>query len=101
MMIKHIVFWNVKPEVNGETKEQMMLRIKEMLEALNGEIPGLLHAEVGINKNQKAGAYDICLYSEFPDWDSLAFYQDHPKHVACKGYIGAVAENRAVCDYEV
>ncbi|MBQ7792247.1 MAG: Dabb family protein [Clostridia bacterium] len=99
-MVKHIVFWNIKQEVNGETKEQIMLRMKEMLEALNGKIPGLIKAEVGIDKNRSQAAFDICLYSEFPDWESLNFYQDHPLHVACKDYIGAVAEERAVCDYE-
>ncbi len=99
-MVKHIVFWNVKQEVNGETKEQIMLRMKKMLEALNGQIPGLLKAEVGIDKNRSAAAFDICLYSEFPDWESLSFYQDHPLHVACKDYIGTVAKERAVCDYE-
>lgn len=99
-MVKHIVFWNVKEEVAGETKEQIMLRMKEMLEALNGEIPGLLKVEVGLDKNRSDVAFDICLYSEFPDWESLAYYQDHPKHVACKNYIGKVTKNRAVCDYE-
>ena len=100
-MVKHIVFWNIKNEVYGETKEQIMLRMKEMLEALNGEIPGLLFAEVGIDQNKTDASHDVCLYSEFPDWESLAFYQDHPKHVACKGYIRSVAESRTLCDYEV
>ncbi len=99
-MVKHIVFWNIKQEVNGETKEQIMLRMKKMLEGLNGQIPGLLKAEVGIDKNRSDAAFDICLYSEFPDWESLSFYQDHPLHVACKDYIGTVAQERAVCDYE-
>lgn len=100
-MVKHFVFWNIKQEVNGETKEQIMLRMKEMLENLNGEIPGLLKAEVGIDQNRSEVAYDICLYSEFPDWKSLDEYQVHPKHVACKEYIRSVAESRGVCDYEV
>lgn len=100
-MVKHIVFWKIKNEVNGETKEQIMLRMKTMLEALNGQIPGLLLAEVGVDQNRSAAAYDIVLYSEFPDWESLALYQDHPKHVACKDYIGLAAESRGVCDYEV
>lgn len=99
-MVKHIVFWNIKNEVNGESKEQVMLRIKTMLEELNGKIPGLLKAEVGINKNTNPAAYDICLYSEFPDWESLNLYQDHPLHVACKDYIRAAAEERVLCDYE-
>lgn len=100
-MVKHIVFWNIKQEHNGETKEQIMLRIKKMLEHLNGEIPGLLSLEVGINFNRNQAAYDLCLYSELSDRESLAAYQEHPKHVACKDYIGAVALERAVCDYDV
>lgn len=99
-MIKHIVLWNIKNEAGGESKEQIMLRIKTMLEALNGEIPGLLKLEVGIDKNRGPAAFDIGLYSEFPDWEALADYQIHPKHVACKDYIKSVCEKQAVCDYE-
>ncbi len=99
-MVKHIVFWNIKDNANGESKEQIMLRMKHMLEDLNGKIPGLIKAEVGIDKNGSDAAFDICLYSEFPDWESLDFYQDHPLHVDCKGYIRNVAEERVLCDYE-
>lgn len=100
-MVKHIVFWNIKQEHEGETKEQIMLRIKKMLENLNGEIPGLLALEVGINFNRSQAAYDLCLYSELSDRESLAIYQEHPLHVACKDYIGSVTLERAVCDYDV
>lgn len=100
-MVKHIVFWNIKDEVNGESKAQMMLRMKEMLEDLNGKIPGLLTCEIGFDQNKSDAAYDICLYSEFPDWESLNAYQEHPLHVACKGYIRSIAGSRVLCDYEV
>ena len=99
-MIKHIVCWKIKPQATKEAKEQIMMQMKTMLEGLWGKIPGLLTAEVGIDQNRGAAAYDICLVCTFPDWDSLARYQDHPLHVRCKEYIASVAQDRCVCDYE-
>ncbi len=99
-MVTHIVFWKVSEQNNGESKEQIMLNMKRMLENLIGEIPGLLKLETGIDQSRRNGSYDFCLTCQFPDWESLQVYQNHPKHVACKEYIGAVTLERALCDYE-
>lgn len=45
-MIRHIVFWNLKEEAEGKTKEQNAAVIREGLEALVGKVDGLLMAEV-------------------------------------------------------
>ena len=101
-MVKHIVMWQVAAhEVHG-TKEEVMVKMKEQLEGLKGEIEGLLNIEVGINFNDSPAAYDVVLYSEFVDAAALEYYQTHDKHIAvANDLIRQVATSRAVVDYTV
>ena len=100
-MIKHIVFWKLKEEACGNDKATNAKLIKEKLEALNGEIEGLLIAEVGINFESSDMAADVALYTEFATKEDLAFYQQHPKHKAVQSFVGEVRSSRQVVDYVV
>ena len=71
-MVKHIVIWKLKEE----NKEENALKIKEALEALNGQIPGLLHLEVGFDFSKQESSSDIVLYSEFDSVEHLNSYVD-------------------------
>ncbi len=93
-MIKHIVMWKLKEE----NKMQNALEIKKGLEALVGQIEGLLKLEVGINFNEKG--LDLCLYGEYRDKDALAFYQQHEKHKAMQKVVHAAMAERYVVDFE-
>ena len=97
-MVKHIVFWNIKTDldVDGVYEE-----IKIRVEAMNGEIPGLIKVELGRDFNNSEIAFDIALYSEIENKEALAVYQDHPMHLHVKEFIGAVTSDRAVIDYEM
>jgi hypothetical protein len=97
-MIKHIVFWKVKEDLDYDgVFDEMKIRV----DAMNGEIPGLNHVELGRDFNGSDVAYDIALYSEIESKDALKVYQDHPKHLFVKEFIGAVTSERAVVDYLV
>jgi len=97
-MIKHIVFWKIKEDLDlAGVYEEMKIRV----EAMNGEIPGLMHVELGRDLNGSDVAYDIALYSEIESKDGLKTYQDHPKHQFVKEFIGAVTSERCMVDYEV
>ncbi|MDD4922014.1 MAG: Dabb family protein [Bacteroidales bacterium] len=100
-MIKHIVFWKLKEEALGHDKATNALLIKEKLEALNGQIEGLIKAEVGIDFEGSDMAADVALYTEFASKEDLAFYQQHPKHKAVQAFVGEVRLARQVVDYEV
>ena len=65
-MIKHIVFWQIKDELE---KQIVMPKMKQMLVSLVGKIDGLVSAEVGFNYN--GGDYDIALYSVFESKEAL------------------------------
>lgn len=98
-MIKHIVMWRLKGDSVAvkKTAEEM----KSRLEKLPGIIPEILDFEVGMNFNPSPAAMDVCLYSSFESKEALGVYQVHPDHEAVKAYIGSVAAEVAVVDYEI
>lgn len=100
-MIKHIVFWKLKEEANGNDKATNAQLMKEKLEALNGQIPGLLKLEVGIDFSKTEMSFDVALYSEFANKEDLAFYDQHPRHVDVKGFVKEVNCARQVVDYSI
>jgi len=94
-MIKHLVIWKLKEE----NKEENALKIKNALEALNGQIPGLLHLEVGFDFSKQESSSDIALYSEFDSKEHLDAYVIHPKHVAAGSLVRSVTCERRMIDY--
>lgn len=78
-MIRHILFWNYTEKVKEEhTQEESLRFMQQSVAAMNGNIEGLLHAE--INRNF-AGGYDLVFYAEFADEESLKKFMNHPLHV--------------------
>jgi hypothetical protein len=99
-LIKHIVFWRLKDSAHGNDKATNARLIKEKLEALQGQIPGLLKIEVGFDFIHGETSSDVALYSEMESPAALETYQVHPLHKAVGAFIKeACAERRAV-DYE-
>lgn len=97
-MIKHIVFWKIKEDLDFEgVLEEMKFRVEDM----NGKIPGLHKVELGTDFNRSEPAFDVALYSELEDKEALATYQAHPVHQLFKEFIGAVTSERVVVDYEL
>jgi quinol monooxygenase YgiN len=98
IMIKHIVAWRL-----SEDNDQAVsaAQIKELLEGLRGQIPGLLHIEVGVNVVTDVNAADVVLYSEFTDLEALKTYQAHPLHQAVVPKVKALTTERRSVDYEV
>ena len=94
-MIKHIVIWRLKEE----NREENAQKIKESLESLNGQIPGLLHLEVGIDFSKQESSGDIVLYSEFETKEDLDAYIVHPKHVAAGALVREAVCDRRMIDY--
>jgi len=100
-MVKHIVMWKLKETAEGYTKDQNAERIKFALEELMKHIPQIQRLEAGINQNSSEAAFDVVLYSEFADWESLEIYQKHPKHEQYKKFIAPLRCERVVADYEI
>lgn len=99
-MIKHIVFWKLKEEAHGLGKAENANMIKTKLESLNGQIPGLIKVEVGIDFLHSPESADLVLYSEFESREALQVYAAHPLHTAIMPYIAEARSERRVVDYE-
>jgi heme-degrading monooxygenase HmoA len=100
-MIKHIVMWKLKSQVEESDRAANAQMVKQKLESLNGQIPGLIKIEVGIDFSQTDASFDVVLYSEFDSREALAAYHHHPLHLAVAPFIGAVREQRVLVDYDI
>jgi quinol monooxygenase YgiN len=100
-MLKHIVMWKLKDQAEGADRSANAKKMKELLDACAGIVPGILKFEVALAQPELEATYDVVLYSEFADRAALDAYQEHPQHVALKPFIGAVREARQCMDYEI
>ena len=93
-MVKHIVLYTLKEDVN---KDEAVALIASVLEPLVGKIPGLLHMEI----RRAFNGMDYALYSEFESREALAAYTQHPAHLAAKENFWHFLNTRVAADYEV
>lgn len=93
-MVKHIVLYNFKPEVD---KDDSVKLIASLLEPLVGKIPGLLHMEI----RRSFQGVDYALYSEFENREALAAYAVHPLHLQAKEQFFHLLDTRVASDYDV
>ena len=80
-MVKHIILWKLKEEYSEEKKQQIKAEIKEGLEGLAGQIPGLTDITVRIDCLSSSNV-DVMLDSTFVDEEALHNYSTNPQHVA-------------------
>ena len=81
-MVKHVILWQLKDELSDTEKAAVKAGIKEGLEGLAGQIPGLVDIRVNI--------------------DALPSSNTHPAHVAvANSKVRPYYKNRVCLDYEV
>jgi len=100
MTIKHIVMWNLRGE-SPQEKAQAIELLRSRFEGLRGQIPGLLHLEVGVDASGVDYACDVVLYSLFDSQESLASYATHPAHLRVRDELGDLRISRHQVDYAV
>lgn len=100
-MVKHIILWQLKEELQGEEKEQVKNNMKAYLEALVGKVPGLISMQIVIDGLESSNA-DVMLDSTLEDEAALKGYAVHPEHVAVADtYVRPFTAVRTCMDYEV
>ena len=99
-MIKHVVMWKFKPFAEGRTKEENLLLVKSMLEALPEKSDFLRSMQVNLNVNPKESMFDAVLLSEFDSLEDVLRYREHPEHKKISSYVALVRDARASVDYE-
>lgn len=100
-MTKHIILWTLKEELSADEKAAVKAGIKEGLEGLAGQIPGLVDIHVQTDCLPSSNA-DLMLDSTFTDEASLKAYAVHPAHVAvADGKVRPYTKLRSCLDFEV
>jgi hypothetical protein len=99
-VIKHIVMWSLRGETPAERRRNAA-RLADSFHSLRGQVPGLLHLEVGIDGSGVDYACDVVLYSEFATQADLDAYASHPEHLRVKQEVGDMRTARHQVDYEV
>lgn len=101
-MVKHIILWKLRSELSAEEKQAKALAIKQGLEGLKGQLPGLLDIHVQATGRLETSNADIMLDSTLESFDALKAYAVHPAHVAvANGIVRPNTESRTCLDYEV
>lgn len=101
-MVKHIILWKLRSELSAEEKRAKALAIKQGLEGLKGQVPGLLDIHVQIDGRLETSNADIMLDSTLESFEALKGYAVHPAHVAvANGVVRPNTELRTCLDYEV
>lgn len=100
-MVKHVILWKLKDEYGPAEKEAIKAGIKEGLEGLMGQIPGLLEIRVHTNGLESSNA-DLMLDSGFESEAALKAYAVHPAHVAvADGKVRPYTAVRSCLDFEL
>lgn len=100
MAIKHIVMWNLRGD-SAQEKARAIEFVRSRFESLLGQIPGLLHMEVGVDTSNADYACDVVLYSVFDSKEALTSYATHPAHLRVRDELGDIRISRHQVDYAV
>ena len=101
-MIKHIILWRLRSELSADEKREKALAIKQGLEGLKGQVPGLVDIHVQIDGRLASSTADIMLDSTLESEAALKGYSAHPAHLAvANGVVRPNTELRTCLDSEI
>ena len=100
-MVKHVILWKLKEEFSDEEKKQIKAGIKEGLEGLAGQIPGMTEIKGRIDC-LPSSTVDVMVETTFESAEALKAYSVHPKHVAvADSKVRPYTAVRSCMDYEI
>ena len=90
----------MKDFADGHGKQENINRVREALEALPDQMPGVVrNLQVGVNTLENADNYDIILIADFDSMASLEAYFKHPAHLVVAELVRKLREERAAIDF--
>ena len=100
-MVKHMILWKLKDEFTEEQKADIRAGIKEGLEGLAGQIPGMIDISVR-TEYLPTSTVDVMLDTTFESVEALKNYSTHPNHVAvADSKVRPYTAVRSCIDYEI
>lgn len=101
-MIRHIVWWTLKPEAQGRTAMENAQLIKEQGLGLLAKVPSLKSIEIShVIKETTTLPVQLVLTSTHDDMAGLKAYAEHPAHMELVELVKAVVDSRQALDFEV
>lgn len=101
-MVKHIILWKLRSELSEAEKRTVAHAIKQGLEDLQGQVPGLIDVHVQIDGRLETSNADIMLDCTLESFEALKGYAVHPAHVAVANEkVRPYTEVRTCLDYQL
>lgn len=100
-MVKHVILWTLREDISPDEKITIKAGIKEGLEGLKGQVPGIIDIKVVTNGLASSNA-DLMLDSTFENEKALKGYAVHPAHVeVANTKVRPYTAIRSCLDFEV
>lgn len=96
--VVHVVSWRLRAADPAE-RERDAQTVVAAVEALRGQVPGLLRVDAGANIVPDPDAWDVGAVMVFASRPALDHYQDHPAHRALKAVVGPLRSARSQFDF--
>ncbi len=101
-MVKHIILWTLREDLTEQERQTVMADIKQGLEALQGQIPGLEEIKVVTKRRLASSNCDLMLDCTFTDEAALKSYATDPRHVAVADRkVRPYTKGRTCLDFEI
>ena len=98
-MLCHVIIWKLKSSLSESEKAEIRKNAKKNLEALVGQIPGLISMRIE-TEGIASSTGDMMLLSSFEKEEDFIAYKTHPAHVhAADTYVRPYTEQRSAFDY--
>ncbi len=98
-MIKHIILWRLRPDVEVENLAQKIAFCRDGFAALPKKIPGLVSIKL-YTAPLPSSTCDLMLDAVFEDEAALLNYKAHPEHLAVASVIRPLITERVCMDCE-
>lgn len=100
-MVRHIVTWCFKEDVEDARKPELKAAMAKHLEALTGKVPGLVSAKF-LSELLPSSTHDMALMTEHSTPEDLRVYASHPEHVkVADTYVRPFVCNRTAVDFKI
>ncbi|WP_416428782.1 Dabb family protein [Paenarthrobacter nicotinovorans] len=96
-MIRHAVLFKFKPDFPTADKAAWMAG----LDAMDGNIPGLLNLTHGADIFQQERSFDYAIVADFAAAEDIEVYNTHPLHEPLKKYSFPNSEHIIAVDFHL
>ncbi|MGV8876955.1 MAG: Dabb family protein [Rhodoglobus sp.] len=99
-MIRHVVLWKLIA-TDADAQKSAVAAMADALEALVGQIDGLISLTVRQNVANADSNFSVILQSDHTGLEALEAYATHPLHIAAGAVVKAHTAERAAIDFEL